>query len=86
MEMMAHRRPLRRRSAGPNENHRLEPSWHALPTAVRELLDLQGRVKAELIFLLESHLNKCKADELRRVLNFDSMFVVGSDDRAVALL
>ena len=56
------------------------------PTAVHELLDFQGRVKAELIFLSESHLNKCKADELRRVLDFDSMFVVESDGRAGGLV
>ena len=56
------------------------------PTAVRELLDLQERTKAEMILLSESHLNKCKADELRRVLNFDSMFVVESDGRAGGLV
>ena len=56
------------------------------PMAVRELLDLQERTKAELIFLSESHLNKCKADELRRVLNFDSMFVVESDGRTGGLV
>lgn len=39
-------------------------------TTVRELLDLQGRIRADLVFPLESHLNKCKADELHRVLNF----------------
>ena len=56
------------------------------PTAVRELLDLQRRTKADLIFLSESHLNICKADELHRVLNFDSMFVVESDGWAGELL
>ena len=56
------------------------------PTAVRELLELQGRTKADVIFLSESHLNKCKADELRRVLSFDSMFVVESDGRAGGLV
>ena len=55
-------------------------------TAVRELLDLQERVRADLIFLSESHLNNCKADELRRVLSFDSMFVVESDGRAGGLV
>ena len=55
-------------------------------TAVHELLDLQERTRAELIFLSESHLNKCKADELRRVLGFDSMFVVESDGKAGGLI
>uniref|UniRef100_A0A8R7UV67 Endonuclease/exonuclease/phosphatase domain-containing protein n=1 Tax=Triticum urartu TaxID=4572 RepID=A0A8R7UV67_TRIUA len=55
-------------------------------TAVRELLELQERTRAELIFLSESHLNKCKADELRRVLGFDSMFVVESDGWAGGLV
>ena len=55
-------------------------------TAVRELLDLQERVRADLIFLSESHLNNCKANELRRVLSFDSMFVVESDGRAGGLV
>ena len=54
-------------------------------TAVRELLDLQKRTRADLIFLSESHLNNCKADELRRVLGFDSMFVVESDGKAGGL-
>ena len=35
------------------------------PTTIRELLDLQGRVKADVIFLSESHLNTAKATELR---------------------
>ena len=56
------------------------------PMAVRELLDLQERTKAELIFLSKSHLNNCKADELRRVLSFDSMFAVESDGRAGGLV
>ena len=55
-------------------------------TAVREHLDLQERTRADLVFLSESHLNKCKADELHRVLNFDSMFVVESDGRAGGLV
>ena len=79
---MAHRRPPRRRTAGPNENPRME-----LPTtAVHELLDLQKRTRGDLIFLSESHLNNCKADELRRVLGFDSMFVVESDGKAGGLI
>ena len=56
------------------------------PTAVRELLELQQRTKADLIFLSESDLNKCKADELGRSLSFDSMIVVESDGRAVGLV
>ena len=44
------------------------------------------QTKAELIFLSESHLNKCKADELHRVLNFESMFVVESDGQAGGLV
>ena len=54
-------------------------------TAVRELLDLQKRTRADLIFLSESHLNNCKADELRHNLGFDSMFVVESDGKARGL-
>jgi hypothetical protein len=56
------------------------------PMAVRELLDLQGRIKADLIFLSECHLNKCKAGELRSVLSFESMIVVESDGRAGGLV
>ena len=52
------------------------------PTVVRELLELQHRTKVDLIFLSESHLNKCKADEVRCFLSFDSMIVVESDGRA----
>ena len=55
-------------------------------TAVHELLDLKGLIRTDLVFLSESHLNKCKADELRRVLNFDSMYVVESDGRAGGLV
>ena len=53
------------------------------PTAIRELLELQWPIKADLIFLLDSHLNNCKADELLCVLSFHSKFVVESDGRAV---
>ena len=56
------------------------------PTAVRELLQLQGRVRVELIFLSESHLNKIKADELCCKLGFDSMFLVESDGKAGGLV
>lgn len=56
------------------------------PTAVRELLELQGRIRAELIFLLDSHLNKIKADELCCKLGFDSMFLVESDGKAGCLV
>ena len=55
-------------------------------TAVRELLDLQERTRAYLIFLSESHLNNSKADELRHNLGFDSMFVVESDGKADGLV
>ena len=41
---------------------------------------------ADLIFLSESHLNKCKADELPHSLSFDSIIVVGSDGRARGLV
>lgn len=55
-------------------------------TTVRELLDLQQRIRADLIFLSESYLNKCKADKLRRDLNLESMFVVESDGQAGGLV
>ena len=55
-------------------------------TAVRELLDLQKRTRADLIFLSESRLNNCKADELRCTLGFDSMLVVESDGKAGGLV
>ena len=51
------------------------------PTAIRELLDFQGRVKADVIFLSESHLNTTKATELRVKLGFDRFHIVDSDGR-----
>lgn len=85
---MAHRWPPRRRYAGPNEDSRVELSWYGMlsHTTVRELLDLQQRIRADLIFLSESYLNKCKADKLRRDLNLESMFVVESDGQAGGLV
>ena len=52
-------------------------------TAVRELRELQGSNCAELIFLSESHLNKSKADELRCILGFSSMFLDERDRKSV---
>ena len=55
-------------------------------TAVRELLDLQGRVKANVIFLSESHLNRVKANEIREKLVFDRFHIVESDGRSGGLV
>ena len=64
-------------------------SWNCrgmlLPTAIRELLDLQGRVKADVIFLSEFHLNTAKATELRVKLGFDRFHIVDSDGRSGGL-
>uniref|UniRef100_A0A453BHN4 Endonuclease/exonuclease/phosphatase domain-containing protein n=1 Tax=Aegilops tauschii subsp. strangulata TaxID=200361 RepID=A0A453BHN4_AEGTS len=86
LEMMAHRRPPRRRSAGPNENHRLELPWYALPHGSSRALGSTRANQGRLIFLSESHLNKYKAGELCRVFDFDSMFVVESDGRTGGLI
>lgn len=54
-------------------------------TAVRELLELQERVGADVIFLSESHLNIEKAGELWVKLGFDLVHEVASDGRSGGL-
>ena len=56
------------------------------PTAVRELLDLQGRLRADVVFLSESHLNKAKVIELKSKLGFDLLNIVESDGRSCGLV
>ncbi|XP_073355253.1 uncharacterized protein [Aegilops tauschii subsp. strangulata] len=56
------------------------------PTAIQELLDLQGRLRADVVFLSESHLNNDKAEALRVKLGFDLFHLVASDGRAGGLV
>ena len=56
------------------------------PTAIRELLDLQGRLRADVVSLSESHLNNDKAEVLRVKLDFDCFLLVASDGRAGGLV
>jgi hypothetical protein len=51
-------------------------------TAVCELLELQERVVADVLFLLESHLNREKVETLRVKMGFDEVHVVESDGRS----
>lgn len=55
-------------------------------TEDRELLDLQGRVRADVVFLSESHLNKAKAEDLKVKLGFDFFHLVESDGRSGGLV
>ena len=56
------------------------------PAAVRALLGIQGRVRPNVLFLSEAHLNKAKAEKLRRRLGFDAMAVSESDGRSGGLV
>ena len=56
------------------------------PAAVRALLGIQGRVRPDVLFLSEAHLNKAKAEKLRRGLGFDVMEVLESDGRSGGLV
>lgn len=55
-------------------------------TAVRELLDFQGQLRADVVFLFESHLNKAKVIELKSKLGFDLLNIVESDGRSCGLV
>ena len=54
--------------------------------AVRDLVDFQGRVKVDVLFLSESHLDKEKAEVLRRKLGFNFMLINESDGRSGGLV
>lgn len=56
------------------------------PAAVRALLGIQGRVRPDVLFLSEAHLNKAKAEKLRRRLGFEAMAVSESDGRSGGLV
>jgi hypothetical protein len=56
------------------------------PATVLALSDMREKLRPDVLFLAESHLNKDKADVLRRKLCFDSMSVVESDGRARGLV
>jgi exonuclease III len=56
------------------------------PAAVRALLGIQERVKPDVLFLSETHLDKAKAGKLKRRLGFDKMEVWESDGRSGGLL
>ena len=49
------------------------------PAAVRALLGIQERIKPDVLFLSETHLDKAKAGKLKRRLGFDEMEVSQSD-------
>lgn len=49
-------------------------------------MHLQGRVRAEVVFLSKSHLDEEKANDLRRKLSFDLAYVVRSDGRSGGLV
>lgn len=77
------------RSEGPSGEMKML-SWNCRgmlsTTAVQEFLEIQGCIRAEVVFLSESHLNKIEADELRCKLGFNSMFLVESDGKAGGLV
>ena len=54
--------------------------------AVIALLELQMRLKPDILFLSETHLNRARAENLRRRLCFDHMIVAESDGRSGGLL
>ena len=56
------------------------------PSAVRSLQVLVERIRPDILFLSETHLNKKKATSLMRRLKFDDFEVVESDGRAGGLL
>ena len=55
-------------------------------SAVRALLELQARLKPDVLFLSEAHLCKARAENLRSRLGFDKMLVSVSDGRSVGLV
>lgn len=56
------------------------------PAAVRALLDVQEQYRPDVFFISESHLNKERADVLRRKLGFEFMVVDESDGKARGLV
>ena len=54
--------------------------------AVRALLDLQRCVQPDVFFLSETHLQKAKAEKLRRKLGCDHLIIFESDGRSGGLL
>jgi hypothetical protein len=55
-------------------------------SAIRALLELQARLKPDVLFLSDPHLCKVKAKSLKRRLLFDEMLVAGSDGRSGGLV
>jgi hypothetical protein len=55
-------------------------------SAVQALLELQGRLKPDVLFLSEAHLSKVKAERLKVRLKFDNMLVSESDGRSGGLV
>ena len=56
------------------------------PAAVRALLGIQERLKPDVLFLSETHLDMAKAGKLKRRLGFDEMEVSESDGRSGGLI
>jgi exonuclease III len=55
-------------------------------SAVHALLELQGRLKPDVLFLSKAHLSKVKAERLKIRLKFDNMLVSESDGRSGGLV
>ena len=56
------------------------------PAAVRELLGIPERIKPDVLFLSETHLDMAKAGKFGRRLGFEEMEVSESDDRSGGLI
>jgi exonuclease III len=54
--------------------------------AVRALLDVQGCLKPDVVFLSETHLDNAKADKVRRRAGFDHKAVFESEGTSGGLL
>jgi hypothetical protein len=54
--------------------------------AVRALLDLEKLLKPDVFFLSETHLEKVRADNLRRKLGFDHSIIFESNGQSRGLL
>ena len=65
-----------------NENLSMELPRLASARAVRALRDIQKRERPDVLFLSETHLDKVKAEELRRKLLCDHCIIVESDGRS----
>jgi exonuclease III len=55
-------------------------------SVVHALLELQERLKPDVLFLSEAHLSKVKAERLKIRLKFDNMLVSESDGRSGGLV